>query len=327
MKRVLLDSYGNPPQGLRCAEVPDLPEPLGDQVLFDVRFFPINPADINFCQGTYRLRPDLPATPGAECVGFVRAVGPSVTRFAPGDRVINLQRENWAQARLVREADLVPVPAGIDDEQAAMLRINPPTASLLLSDVVTLAPGDWIVQNVANSSVGRWIVRLARRRGLRTVNVVRRESLRPMLEALGADACVVDGPNLGARVRAAAGGVAPALGIDAIGGAASIRIADAIRDGGTLACYGAMSGEPPALTYANLLFRDVAVRGFVLGNFLARRSTAAVAALYGELASMLVDGDLRVPVEWIYPIDEITAAVGHAMRGERSGKILVAANG
>ncbi len=327
MKRVLLDSYGNPPDGLRCADVPNLPDPVDDQVLFDVRYFPINPADVNFCQGTYRLRPALPATPGAECVGFVRAIGPKVTRLAPGDRVINLQRENWAQARLVREADLVRVPAGIPDEQAAMLRINPPTASLLLSDIVPLSPGDWVVQDVANSSVGRWIIRLARKRGLRTVNVVRRASLFPMLEALGADACVVDGPDLGARVRAAAGGVAPALGIDAVGGAASVRIADAVRDGGTLACYGAMSGEPPSLTYANLLFRDVAVRGFVLGNFLARHGAGTVATLYEELAAMLVDGDLSVPVERIYPIEEIRAAVAHAMRGERGGKILVAANG
>ena len=326
MKRVLLDSYGDPPNGLRCAEVPALPAPRDDQVLFDVRLYPINPADINFCQGSYRLRPELPATPGAECVGVVSAVGPKVTRFAPGDRVINLQRENWAQQRLVREVDLVRVPEGIADEQAAMLRINPPTASLLLSDIVSLESGDWVVQDVANSAVGRWIIRLAARRGLRTINVVRREALFPMLKALGADACVVDGPDLGERIRAATGGVAPALGIDAIGGAASVRIADSIRDGGTLACYGAMSGEPPSVTYANLLYRNVALRGFVLGNYLARRDAAQIEALYAGLATMLADGSLSVPVERIYPIEEIREAVAHAMRGERGGKILVSPN-
>ena len=110
--------------------------------------------------------------------------------------MINLQRENWTQRRRVKGDDVIPVPAGLDDLQAAMLRINPPTARLLLSDLVALRPGDWIIQNVANSAVGRFVIRLARARGVRTVNVVRRESLFAELTALGADVCVVDGPEL-----------------------------------------------------------------------------------------------------------------------------------
>ena len=56
--------------------------------------FPINPADVSFCQGTRRLKPALPATPGVECIGRVTAVGAGVSHVAPGDLVINLQREN-----------------------------------------------------------------------------------------------------------------------------------------------------------------------------------------------------------------------------------------
>ena len=71
------------------------------EVVFDVLAFPINPADISMCRGSYRLRPTLPATPGAECLGRVTAVGAGVTHVRPGDLVINLQRENWAQRRRV----------------------------------------------------------------------------------------------------------------------------------------------------------------------------------------------------------------------------------
>ena len=117
--------------------------------------FPINPADISMCRGSYRLRPTLPATPGAECIGRVTAVGAGVSHVKPGDLVINLQRENWAQKRRVKGDDVIAVPPGIDILQGAMLRINPPTALLLLSDVVDLKPGDWVIQNVANSAVGR----------------------------------------------------------------------------------------------------------------------------------------------------------------------------
>ena len=142
MKQVLLEQYGSPEDAVRCREVPDPGAPAAGDVVFDVLAFPINPADLSMCRGTYRLRPPLPAGIGAECVGRVTAVGGGVAHVKPGDLVINLQRENWAQRRRVAGDDVIPVPAGVDLLQAAMLRINPPTALLLLTDVVELRPGD-----------------------------------------------------------------------------------------------------------------------------------------------------------------------------------------
>ena len=196
MKQVQLSAYGVPEQVARCVEVADVGAPAAEEVVFAVLLFPINPAVVGFCRGSYRLKPPLPATPGAECVGRVMAVGAAVSHVKPGDLVINLQRENWAQRRRVKGSDVIRLPDGIDLKQAAMVRINPPTASLMLSDFVDLLPGDWVIQNVANSAVGKLLIRLAKGRGLRTLNVVRRESLFAELEALGADACVVDGPDL-----------------------------------------------------------------------------------------------------------------------------------
>jgi pyruvate/2-oxoglutarate dehydrogenase complex dihydrolipoamide dehydrogenase (E3) component len=56
-----------------------------------------------------------------------------------------------------------------------MMAINPPTAALLLNEFVALGPGDWVIQNAANSAVGLYLVQLAQYRGFRTVNVVRRQ--------------------------------------------------------------------------------------------------------------------------------------------------------
>src|SRR5205814_7824067 len=205
VKQVLIDRYGTPWDVARCAEVADVGAPAIDEVVFDVLAFPINPADIWFCKGSYRLKPPLPATPGAECVGRVAAVGAAVKHVKAGDLVINLQRENWAQRRKVKGDDAIPLPAGIDLKQAAMVRINPPTALLLLSDFVDLKPGDWIIQNVANSAGGRLVIRLALALGVRTANVVRRDTLFDELKTLGADACVVDGPDLAQAVKAKTG--------------------------------------------------------------------------------------------------------------------------
>jgi NADPH:quinone reductase-like Zn-dependent oxidoreductase len=327
MKQVILERYGKPEEGVRCVDGPDVGAPTAGEVVFEVLAFPINPADISMCRGSYRLRPTLPATPGAECLGRVTAVGAGVTHVRPGDLVINLQRENWAQRRRVKGDDVIPVPPSIDVLQGAMLRINPPTALLLLTDVVALTPGDWVIQNVANSAVGRLVIRLARARGFKTVNVVRRESLFAELTPLGADACVVDGPDLAERVKALTGGGPVRLGLDAVSGQATARLSACVGEGGVVCNYGSMSGEDPVMSRAALVGNGQTLVGFILGRGLATRSLAQIRAIYAELGEQVLKGVLTAPVERVYPIEEITTALAHAQRGERTGKILVAPNG
>ena len=327
MKQVLLERYGQPEDGVRCAEVADVGAPGAGEVVFDVLAFPINPADISMCRGNYRLKPALPATPGAECVGRVTAVGAGVSHVKPGDLVINLQRENWTQRRRVKSEDVIPVPPGLALRQAAMLRINPPTALLLLTDIVALKSGDWVIQNVANSAVGRLVIRLARARGVKTLNVVRRETLFGELKTLGADACVVDGANLGEAVKAHTRGAPIRLGLDAVSGQATARLSACVGEGGVICNYGSMTGEDPVMFRNALISGGQTLVGFILGRALGTRSLDQIRTIYADLGEQVRKGILSAPVEKIYPIEEIKAAVAHAQRGERSGKILVAPNG
>ncbi|MCA0303211.1 MAG: zinc-dependent alcohol dehydrogenase family protein [Proteobacteria bacterium] len=327
MKQVLVDRYGTPWEVARCAEVPDVGAPAADELVFDVLAFPINPADLWFCRGSYRLKPPLPATPGAECVGRVVAAGASVTHVRPGDLVINLQRENWTQRRKVKGDDAIPLPAGIDLRQAAMVRINPPTAMLMLSDFVDLQRGEWVIQNVANSAVGRLLIVLAKQRGLRTVNVVRRPELAAELTALGADSVLVDGDDLADRVAAATGKAEIRLGVEAVGGAATARLVECVANDGTVVHYGSMSGEDPVAGRSNFIYRGVKLTGFMLGRFLARRTPEQVRAIYADLGAQVKAGTLSAPVDSVYPIDDIREALRHADRGGRHGKILVSPNG
>lgn len=327
MKKIVLDAYGVPEEVARCVDAPDVGAPSAGEVVFDVIAFPINPADIGFCRGNYRIRPPLPATPGAECVGRVAAVGDGVTHVKPGDLVINLQRENWAARRRVKAEDAVPIPAGLDLRQAAMLRINPPTALLMLSDLVPLKRGDWLIQNVANSAVGRLVITLAKAKGIRTVNVTRREDVFPELKALGADICLTDGPDLADRVREATGGAAISLGLDAVSGAATARIAACLRDEGTICTYGSMTGEAPAVSVADVVFRGMTFTGFMLGRFMARRSAEEIRAIYAELGDEMLKGAIHAPVDSVYPIEDIREALIRAQTGGRHGKVLVSAGG
>ena len=327
MKKVIIEKYGEPHEAVRCVDAPDPGPPADDEVVFDVLAHPINPADLSLLMGRYAVRPPLPVTPGAECVGRVAAVGSAVRDLAVGDRVINLQRENWAQRRRVKAADAIRVRTDIPIAQAAMLRINPPTALLLLEDIVKLSAGEWLVQNGANSAVGKILIGLAREHGVRTVNVVRRPELMDELMRWGADAVVADGPDLAERIRAATGGAPVRYAIDCIGGAATARLAEAVADGGTVCNYGGLSGEPCQMPNHALVYRGVTLTGFMLGRFLARRTREEITALYARLAERIAQGKIDVPVEKVYAIDDIREAVAHAAAYGRAGKILIAPNG
>ena len=162
MRQIQLERYGLPEEVAHCVEVPDVGPAGPGEVVFEVVAFPINPADVMTCMGYYRIRLNFPATLGAECVGRVLEIGPGVETVKPGALVINLMRDNWTQKRKVREENIILLPEAIDLRQAAMVRINPPTAHLMLTDVVDLKPGDWIIQNAANSAVGRLVIALAK---------------------------------------------------------------------------------------------------------------------------------------------------------------------
>ena len=327
MKKIEITAYGAPEEVARCIEVPDVGDPGPGEVIFDILAFPINPADISFCRGSYRLRPPLPATPGAEGLGRVAMVGAGVAQVKPGDLVINMQRENWTQCRRVRAEDAIPIPAGLDLAQAAMLRINPPTALLLLEDHVGLEPGDWVIQNVANSAVGRHVIVLAKARGVHTVNVVRRDDVAGELRDLGADVVIKDGADLAERVGAAIGGAEIRLGIDAVSGDACKRIGDCIAEGGVVVSYGAMSSQDPVMSRAAVNMRGVNLTGFNLGRGLAKRTPEQVRSIYADLAAKIRDGVLRAPIDAFYPIEDIRSALIRAQQGGRHGKVLVLPNG
>jgi NADPH:quinone reductase-like Zn-dependent oxidoreductase len=327
MKEIRLERYGLPEDVARCIEVPDVGRARPGEVVFEVIAFPINPADIMTCRGLYRIKLNFPATLGAECVGRVAETGAGVAHVKRGDLVINLMRDNWTQRRKVRSEDVIRLPDGIDLRQAAMIRINPPTAHLMLTDLVNLKEGDWIVQNAANSAVGRLIVALAKARGIRTVNVTRREDVFSELEALGADICMLDGDDLSARIAVAVDGAPVRLGLDAVGGLATKRLGTAVEDGGLVVNYGRMGEDEPVFGIAELVFRGVTLTGFMLGRALAKRDRESIQAIYDSLMGDILTGRLSAPVDAVYPIEDIRNALVHAQSPGHFGKILVAPNG
>lgn len=319
-----LNVFGRPDAVIEVVEQADPGDPGPDEVLVEAEFAPINPADVLNLEGKYgAVPPALPMTPGAEGVGRIAKAGSAVRHVKPGDRVLLTGPGCWRELVKAPGKAVFALPGGVDPKQLAMLRVNPPTAYLMLHAIVAPKPGQWVIQNAANSGVGHCLIRLARLAGIKSVNVVRREELVAPLRAFGGDVVLVDGPDLDVRVRAAIGEAALPLAIDAVGGSGTQRLARCLSDGGTVVNYGLLSGEPCTVDGRETVFRDVRLQGFWLRKWYVETPPAQIAALYRDLTSWVADGTLAVEVEAVYPIRKIKEAVAHAARGGRSGKILI----
>jgi NADPH:quinone reductase-like Zn-dependent oxidoreductase len=218
---------------------------------------------------------------------------------------------------VVSARGLSPLPPDVDPQQLAMLGINPPTAALLLSEYIDLKPGEWVVQNAANSGVGRWVIAFAKTRSLKSVNIVRRRELVAELEAIGGDVVVVDSPDVPERIKAAVGQAELRLALDGVSGPATGMLAATLSPRGTLVSFAAMSGGPMSINPLDVVFKPLTVRGFWLGHpeFAAKIAPAIVQA-----AAMIASSQVHIPVAATYPLSAIKDAVAHVQRG---GKILL----
>lgn len=324
MLRAQFDRFGPVPQDVIRAVEFETPTLDVGQALVEVVAAPINPADVLTLTGEYGRLPPLPAIGGREGVGRVAELGPKTRGPAVGQLVLlPVGCGSWS-THVVADADkLVSLPKEADPQQLAMMTINPPTAALLLSEFVTLEPDEWVIQNAANSAVGSYLVQLARHRGHRTVNVVRREDATASVREAGGDVVLVDGDDLAQRIDEATGGGAIRLGIDAVGGTSTGRLASCLGDGATLVNYGRLSGQPCAIPAEAFVFRDLTVRGFWLVNWFRQTPEPERAALVGELAGLIAAGQLWAPIHATYDVSEIEQAVTAAASGGRSGKILI----
>uniref|UniRef100_A0A915CBF3 Enoyl-[acyl-carrier-protein] reductase, mitochondrial n=1 Tax=Parascaris univalens TaxID=6257 RepID=A0A915CBF3_PARUN len=192
-KQLMYEKYGDPLKVLELKTV-EVPERLEvNEIRVKWLAAPINPADINQVQGVYPIKPPLPAVGGSEGFAEVEAVGAGVVDLQPGDWVVAAHSGLgcWRTRAVYAENDVIKIGKDIPFEAAATFQVNPPTAYRMLKDFVDLRSGDLVVQNAANSAVGRAVIQIAHARRIRTVNVVRKrpniDELVAELKSLGAD--------------------------------------------------------------------------------------------------------------------------------------------
>ena len=325
MKSARYASHGNPNEVIELVELESRPLEEG-KVRIAMEACAINPADLLVISGLYPIRPTLPATPGVEGVGKIIEVDSKVTQVKIGDRVflpMSTEIGTWSEEIVVNGNGLFPISGKSNPVQLAMALVNPPTAYFMLTKYITLKEGDWIIQNAANSGVGRYVIAFAKMMGLKTVNVVRRESIISDLQAAGGNIVIVDGKDLVKRVSKATNRAEIKIGFDGVAGDATHRISQCLVFGGTIVSYGAMSLERCQLGVTQTIFKQITLKGIWYQKWTEMAPPEEVQKLKKVTYEAIANGLVSSKVDTIYPLKDIKQAILHALKDKRNGKIII----
>src|ERR1700704_1706027 len=321
MQAIQIEAFGNPAEVLKVVEIPDVGAPGEGEVVIALEASPINMSDLMMISGRYGYRPKLPSVMGSEGVGRVIAVGGGVKHLKAGDRtLVPYPAPAWAERVKADANRLRPLPGG-DVNQFAMLGINPPTAYLMLTDFVALPSGSWVIQNSANSGVGRALIPIAKSLGLKTVNVVRRDDVVAEIKEIGGDIVLVDGPDLAKRVAAETGKAPIALAADGVGDISTTNLLGCLAEKGVHVFYSTISGKPSVVPATHLIFHDISMRGFWLANWFRDAEPDQITEMYDRLTPLVASGAISAPIAGTYRFAEIAEAV--AVASKNRGKVLL----
>ncbi len=320
MKAIQIETFGNPAEVVKAVDIPDVGAPAAGEVVIALEASPINPSDLLMITGGYGYRPRLPAIMGTEGVGRVVAVGAGVKHLREGDRtLVPFMHPAWAERIKTATPWLRPLPPG-DISQFAMMGVNPPTAYLLLTDFVKLPRGSWVIQNGANSGVGRATVAIAKSLGLRTVNVVRRSEVVAEMKTLGGDVVLVDGSDLAKRVAAETGNAPIALALDGVSDTSPMHLMNCLSERGVLVSYGVMSRKPMVVQPGSLIYKKQTMRGFWLLHWYQSAKPDEITVMFDHLAPLIAAGTIASPVVATYRFDQVREAITKA--AQSGGKVL-----
>lgn len=244
-------------------------------VLINVIASPINPSDINRIEGNYPV-PNCSENAydlilGGEGIGVVEDDNQS--KFVKKGQFVVPARPSmgwWRKTIECGDEDVIPIEcSGKDLYQMSMSFVNGPTAYKLLTSFVKLKPGDWIIQNGANSSVGKAIIQFCKRESVHSINIVRErrdfDIVRKELEDLGADAIVKMEAN--DKIHKNSQQRNCVAGFNCIGGDYSSKLVEYLAPSSPIITYGGMSRRPLIASTGSLIFQDIRFLGFWISRW------------------------------------------------------------
>ncbi|MFC5200482.1 zinc-dependent alcohol dehydrogenase family protein [Streptomyces kaempferi] len=340
MRALLAGRVGEPVDVLRLESRP-VPVPEAGQALIRVTATPVHASDLHVLRGRYGFSPEFPAVGGhMECVGRIEALGPDTAGLEVGERVVVAAvpavpgppvAGTWQEYLVADTRRLLPVPDGLSDSSACQLAVNPLTALLLVTRVLDVRPGEWLLQTAAGSTVGRLVIQLCRHLGIRTINVVRRRDAVEEIKALGGDEVIcTEDEDLVRRVAEIAGPAGVRKATDCVAGVVGAQVSQALAPGGEVVVYGALSThrqtDPAALTIPlqarSVIYETKVVRGFWLNRWFATATPEDALRALSEVRGLVTDGVLSIPEGRPFPLERFAEALALAETPARDAKPL-----
>ena len=302
MKAVVLHEYGGPSK-LKYEDVAD-PVAGNGEVLVRLAATSINPVDYKLRSGAYKefMPLTFPAILGHDVSGLVRSVGPGVTRFTPGDKVMALASKTYAELAVVKAAELAHVPDGLDLVEAAALPLVTLTGTQLIIRGTGIRAAQTVLVSGALGSVGRSAVHAAKQAGATVIAGVRKRQVEEA-RSLGADQIVALDDTAAMEKLGFLDAVA-----DTVGGTTAQALIGKVRQGGVFA---SVLG-PPANAKLNPTVRVVPVQ------------VAGDAAMLRALAEDVAAKRLVIPIDRIIPLADAGEGQAAAEKGG-IGKVLLLA--
>jgi NADPH:quinone reductase-like Zn-dependent oxidoreductase len=331
MKAIVLPDYNaNIIRAIKSLEVRkrNIPQPGPEEVLIRVTAAPCNPSDIAFMRGGYNIHKPAPVTMGFECSGTVVDAGTSpeaskllrkkVSCFSQG-----LEEGTWAEYFATDWRNCIVLDPEIDMLQAGGLCVNPFTAYALFQ-IATGRGCRTVLQNGASGQVGIFIRTLARREGIRVVNIVRKEEHKAHMEAEGEQWVLnSSAPDFQQKLAEIIPEKNACLGFDAVGGEMSGMMLNAMSEGSELIIYGGLSGKPACgINTLDIIFKGKSIRGFNLGEWKEEVGPDKFQEVADELQKLIMKGVLLTRIQGTFHLDEVQTAMEQYIRNMSSGKIM-----
>ncbi|MFK0113788.1 zinc-binding dehydrogenase [Streptomyces sp. NPDC091217] len=330
-RRVVYTRGGSPADVLTVIEEPEPTAPQTGHVLVRVTACPVHPGDLQAVEA-YRGSSGQPVPAGVEATGVVEAVGPGTPvapGVEPGARVTVFPHPGaWSQWIVAASRAVVAVPAGVSDEVAAQMLVNPITAVMLRREAeahTSIGYDGVLLQTAAGSSVGRLLTAVCQAHDISLVNVVRSERGATELRHRFPDVPVVTTEQAGWTddVRGAVDGRPLSVALDPIGGKLAESLVDLLAPGGTLICYGQMASEPITLPASTLLHKSLTLRGKTVGHWMSDTSLDRQASDVAAAKLIAMAAADQFDVAGTYGLGDLAAAVEHAQRPGKVGTVLI----
>ncbi|MGH3146770.1 MAG: quinone oxidoreductase family protein, partial [Rubrobacter sp.] len=292
--------------------------------LIEVRSAGVNYADTMRRRNRYLTRQELPFVPGSEVAGVVAEVGEGLDDVSVGDRVVTLLGTGgYADYAVAPAQGLIPLPEGLDFDEAAAIPLQGLTAYHIIKTSGALEEGESVLVHAAAGGVGTLAVQMARLLGAgKVIATASTEEKRALARSLGADVLIdysqEDWPE---KVREATEGKGADVILEMVGGEFPEKNLRCLNVFGRMVVYGAASGERGTVQPETLMNKCHSVVGFWLVP-ITGRPDLLVPSLQ-EVLGWISSGDLQLTIGATYPLEK--AAEAHAdLEGRKTtGKLLL----